>query len=92
MKTQLSPLYNSPLIDNSDRVGDYQVSIVAGQNVIAGFQCDNLYDAEKCAKRLAKWRKVRGLRTRYAIIREIIGKDHRGLHYSEGYKLKLSQP
>lgn len=66
------------MIDNSDTIGHYSVTITGKYNIVNAFQCPTLKDAKLEAKKIRDWRSKNHLTTTSAVARQLIAKERRG--------------
>lgn len=78
------------MIDNSDMIGHYHVTVIAKKNQVNSFQCPTMSDAFIEVRNLAMDRQARGLTTDKAYARLIYDKSEAGLHL--GPKLDVVIP
>lgn len=70
------------MIDNSDKVGHWSISICASMAQVNSFQCPTLVDALQEVKKVTDERKAKRLPTR-ATARMITGKTQKGLTFGQ---------
>lgn len=63
------------MIDNSDKVGHFQVTMIASKNCVASFQCPTMDDVYIEVNRIKTERASNGLPTAKATAREITHKS-----------------
>lgn len=73
------------MIDNSDKVGNWFVSIVAHKNEVAGFECPTLEDAKLEIERIVSNRSKKGLLTNIATAKQLIEKRKRKYTLDTGF-------
>lgn len=68
-----------PKIHNDDKIGDYEVTIMATKNIVNRFQCRSVADAREMAQLIIQKRRAKRLPVAAAFAQKIEAKGDRGL-------------
>lgn len=74
----------SYMIDNSDKVGCWQVTITANKNVVNCFQCPTLEDVREEVVKILDGRNLRGLPSTKVVARQLLEKGRTPLEWKFG--------